>query len=618
MRVSDDFMQAVVNDETYKTRKVTDGEVCESLRAREVLELAARCAHTCGDPGIQFDTTINEWHTCPNSGRINASNPCSEYMHLDNSACNLASINLLKFLGHDGAFAVEDFLHVVDVLITAQDILIDNSRYPTSKIEKCARDYRQVGLGYANLGALLMSLGLPYDSPEGRQWASAVSALMTGQAYLTSAQLAMSLEPFRGHKRNRVPMLKVVDKHILALEERELSAVPAHLLDLAKQVWTEAIAKGAKSGFRNSQVSVIAPTGTIAFMMDCDTTGIEPDLALVKYKKLAGGGMLKIVNGSVPRGLKTLGYSHDEIERICAYIDQHDNIEGAPHLKQEHLAVFDCAFKPRGGQRSIHYSGHLNMMAAVQPFVSGAISKTVNIPNETAAEEIFNIYVQAWRQGLKAVALYRDGSKRTQPLTTSERTQDKSQFLPKRRRLPDERQAVTHKFSVSGLEGYLTVGLYEDGTPGEIFLLVAKEGSTLSGIMDAFATAVSIALQHGVPLATLVRKFTYMRFEPSGFTTNKEIPLAQSIVDYVFRWLAVRFLSAAERIELGVRVAADQNSNGNSELEYAPQQLDLSGLAATFLNQADAPPCIRCGSSLMVRQAGCYYCLNCGSQGGCG
>ena len=625
IRASDEFMEAAVNNSAFPTRRVTDGSVCEELRARDVLKLVSECAHICGDPGIQFDTTINEWHTCPHAGRINASNPCSEYMHLDNSACNLASINLLEFLQPDGEFALDKFLHVVDLLICAQDMLIDSSRYPSKAIERCARDFRQIGLGFANLGAMLMCLGHPYDSDAGRQWAAALTSVMTAQAYRTSARLAKARGAFRGFRADRQAMLKVIRKHKKAAEQQDFSALPESLATRARALWAEAESAGEEAGYRNSQTTVIAPTGTISFMMDCDTTGIEPDLALIKYKKLAGGGTLKIINRSVPRALKSLGYDPDLTAKILEHIEKQDTIEGCSHLKPEHLAVFDCAFRPSNGIRSIHYTGHLKMMGAVQPFISGAISKTVNLPQDTTPEEIMEVYVEAWRMGLKSVALYRDGSKRTQPLNSGNKTEKGKALSPVRRRLPDDRQAFTHKFSISGLEGYLTVGLYEDGKPGEIFLVVAKEGSTLSGLMDAFATSISIALQHGVPLATLIKKFTYMRFEPSGFTTNKAIPMAQSIVDYVFRWLALKFLSADERLALGIAVKAVE---GEKEIPSPAQSAanpavpvhtsTLGASALSFRAQEDAPPCIHCGASLMVRQAGCYYCLNCGSQGGCG
>lgn len=623
VRVTDEFMQAVIGDKEVWTKAVKDGTPIEALRARDVLRAIAQGTHLCGDPGMQFDTVINRYHTCPNSGRINASNPCSEYMHVDNSACNLASINLLKFLGDDGTFDIEGYLHTVDLMITAQDIVIDRAGYPTPKIEKNAKEFRQLGLGYANLGAFLMCQGLAYDSDEGREWASVLTSLMTGQSYRTSTVLAETIAPFAQYRKNKKPMISVMELHRDALSQVERHAVPKGLYDAARAIWDETCERGARVGYRNSQTTVIAPTGTIAFMMDCDTTGIEPDLALVKYKKLSDGGMLKIVNQSVGRGLQKLGYVEGDIQKIVAFIDEHDTIEGCSQLRVEHLPIFDCAFKPAQGTRSIGYLGHLKMMAAVQPFISGAISKTVNVPREVSVDEIFEIYIMAWQLGLKAVALYRDGSKRTQPLST-EGNKELWSAKPFRRRLPDERAALTHKFSVGGLEGYLTVGLYPDGQPGEIFIVVAKEGSTLSGIMDAFATSVSIALQYGVPLRALVKKFCYMRFEPSGFTMNSDIPIAQSIVDYVFRWLALKFLGEKELAELGLKVIAPDKSMGDKIPEQLPliENGDANGhhdSANGFVRfLEDAPPCTSCGSSMMVRQAGCYRCLNCGSQGGCG
>ncbi|RMD84076.1 MAG: vitamin B12-dependent ribonucleotide reductase, partial [Candidatus Dadabacteria bacterium] len=665
--VTDEFMQAVVNKGTYFTRYVQTGEPCEELDASEILRMISEGTYICGDPGLQFDTTINNWHTCPNSGRINSSNPCSEYMHLDNSACNLASINLLKYLDESGQFDVEGFRHTVDVLIRAQDMLVDNSSYPFEKIGETARAFRQLGLGYANLGALLMSLGLPYDSDDGRKWAASITALMTGQAYLTSAELAERIGPFAGYKVNAEPMLRVISMHREKALELKPNGAPEYLVEAAQNVWDLALEKGRKFGYRNSQATVLAPTGTISFMMDCDTTGIEPDISLIKYKQLSDGGLIKIVNRSVERALRNLGYSEGEISSILEWIDEHDTIEGAPALKEEHLPIFDCALKPAGGKRSIHYMGHLKMMAAAQPFISGAISKTVNLPQDITVEEIFDTYVKAWEMGLKAVALYRDGSKRTQPLSagssvSSGKGKGDVATVPARRRLPDERRSITHKMNVGGLEGYLTVGLYDDGKPGEIFLVVAKEGSTLSGIMDAFATAVSIALQYGVPLSALVKKFSHMRFEPSGFTQNPQIPMAKSIIDYVFRWLGAKFLTPEECKELGlIKPVTDKAAEeSKSNLEENPQKepgesLKVSGNAtsggtsasngtnhvngaanggasgdanfiqdpkslimSTFQNSLDAPPCTNCGSSMMVRQAGCYVCLNCGAQGGCG
>lgn len=629
VRVEDDFMQAADNDRTYNTFKVSNGEPCEKLNAKEVLKLIAKGTHLCGDPGMQFHSTINDWHTCPNSGPIRASNPCSEYMHVDNSACNLSSINLLRFLKEDGSFDSAAFEHTVKIMMIAQDILIDRSSYPTKKIETNARSFRQLGLGYANLGALLMNLGLPYDSDEGRSLAAAITALMTGQAYLTSSELAEIKGAFGAYKKNSEPMLKVLEKHRHALQDIPPNELVEDILADAYAVWESALENGREFGFRNAQATVLAPTGTISFMMDCDTTGIEPDIALVKYKKLVGGGMLKIVNQSVSSALNKLGYSEKEVSEITDYISENDCIEGAPKLKAEHLPVFDCAFKAAKGKRVISPDGHLKMMAAVQPFISGAISKTVNLPENTSIEEIADIYMRAWKMKLKAVALYRDGSKRTQPLTTTlngkQKVKDSTQ--PARRRLSDERSAITHKFQVGGLEGYLTVGLFEDGRPGEIFLVVAKEGSTLSGVMDAFATSISIALQYGVPLNALVRKFSYLRFDPSGFTGNKSIPMATSLIDYIFRWLGHKFLTPSEIMELGLSPLRNGSvqSPKPAVVEIEPIDGGTSGGyhagkegAALFQNSEDAPPCTTCGSSLMVRQAGCYVCLNCGAQGGCG
>jgi len=622
VRLSDAFMEAVLTDDTYSTIEVGSGKPCEELKARDVLFKISEATHLCGDPGVQFDDEINEWHTCPNSGRINSSNPCSEYMHLDNSACNLASLNLLKFFDKEGNFLFKEFRHAVALLITSQDILIDRSSYPTEAIGECARKFRQLGLGYTNLGAALMQLGVGYDSDEGRRWAATMSALLTGEAYRASAELAAVKGAFEGFAENRDAMLKVIEKHRSAADHLQSGVVPRELVEAAKQSWKQALELGSRYGYRNSQTTVLAPTGTISFMMDCDTTGIEPDLALVKYKKLSGGGMMKLVNGTVAKALLNLDYTQSEVEKIVQYIDQHDTIEGAPELKDEHLSIFDCALKPANGVRSISWEGHLKMMGAVQPFISGAISKTVNLPKETTVAEIFDTYVTAWRMGLKAVALYRDGSKRTQPLSQGKEKEKNSVAKPIRRRLPEERNAFTHKFSVAGLEGYLTVGMYEDGMPGEIFLVVAKEGSTLSGMTDAFATSVSIALQYGVPLKVLIRKFAHVRFEPAGFTPNPDVPMAKSIIDYVFRWLALKFLKPEELEELGLSAKSKESSE---ELQALSTSTNPNGhhpvkkeSELLFQNMEDAPPCTNCGSSLMVRQAGCYVCLNCGSQGGCG
>lgn len=624
VRVTDEFMEAAIARKTFKTKNVATKEISEEIDAFELLQELSKATYECGDPGIQFDTTINEWNTCAKSGRINASNPCSEFMSIDNSACNLSSINLLKFLSEDGSFDLKGYKHVVDIMIRAQDILINNSSYPVEAIGNNAKKFRQLGLGYANLGALLMTLGLPYDSDAGREWAAALTAVMTGQAYLTSALLAERLGEFSTWNENKNVMLKIIERHFEAAKNIPSGRVPSEILATARAVWKEALEKGKCSGFRNSQVTVLAPTGTISFMMDCDTTGIEPDLALIKYKRLSDGGMLTVVNQSVQQALKSLSYSEEAISKIIEHIDSHGTIEGALDLKSDHLDVFDCALTPNGGSRCIHYSGHLKMMGAVQPFLSGAISKTVNLPNNTTLDEITDIYIQAWRMGLKSVALYRDGSKRTQPLTTKESSntfeKEQSVIYAKRRALPSERMSITHRFMVAGLKGYLTVGLYENGEPGEIFLVVAKEGSTLSGVMDAFATAVSLSLQHGVPLITLIKKFTHMRFEPAGFTDNKKIPMAKSIIDYIFRWLGQKFLSLDDQIQLGLVHLSESNSteisfdlNGNN----LSQVKELKSLSAYFTFD-DSPPCTNCGSSFMVRQGSCYVCLNCGAQGGCG
>ena len=635
VRASDEFMQAVVNDGKWQTRFVRSGEVDAEYRARDLMRMIAEAAHACGDPGMQFDTTINLWHTCPASGRINASNPCSEYMHLDNSACNLASLNLLRFLDDRGEFDVKAFRNAVDVMITAQDIVIDNSSYPTDEITKNAKAFRELGLGYANLGALLMALGMPYDSEQGRDYAAAITALMTGEAYLQSARVAAQMSPFEGYAANREPMLKVIERHRSYAYKLEPAHVPLELLRASREAWDDALKAGQQSGYRNSQATVIAPTGTIAFMMDCDTTGIEPDIALVKYKKLVGGGMLKIVNQTVARALKRIGYDSKEIQEIIEYLDEHDTIEGAPHLAQAHLAVFDCAFKPRAGSRTIHYNGHLKMMGAVQPFISGAISKTINMPADATVDEVAEAYLTAWKLGLKAVAIYRDGSKRTQPLNTGKTEKSapsaleaaravvpSGEFRPPRRKLADERKSITHKFDIAGHEGYITVGKYEDGSPGEIFVSMSKQGSTISGLMDSFATAISYALQYGVPLQFLVDKFAHMRFEPSGFTKNPQIPYAKSIVDYLFRWLASKFLDEEAKREVGVQMETERGEKRADApaLSFAPvptlSEGKDSGMRQTFINQADAPPCPDCGS-IMVRTGSCYKCMNCGTTSGC-
>ncbi len=571
VRVTDEFMRAVLDDGLWQTHAVTTGEVMDTYRARDLMRLIAEGTWVCGDPGMQFDTTVNEWHTSPNTSRINASNPCSEYMFLDDSACNLASLNLMTFVREDGEFDVDAFRAACRTLITAQEILVDNSSYPTKAIEKNSHAFRPLGLGYANLGALLMSRGLPYDSDGGRDYAGAITAVMTGEAYAQSARVARDQGgPFTGYEINREPFLRVMRKHREAIKDINVKNVPADLYDAAKQAWDDAVELGEDFGYRNAQATVLAPTGTIGFMMDCDTTGVEPDIALVKYKKLVGGGMMKIVNQTVPMALSKLGYTASQIDDIVKYIDEQETIEGAPHLMERDLPVFDCAFKASKGDRSIHYMGHIKMMGATQPFISGAISKTVNVPKDASVEDIEQAYLESWRLGAKAISIYRDGSKRTQPLNTSkDSTQDGKDVstkdavaaavasalanrAPVRRKLPDERQAITHKFDISGHEGYVTVGLFEDGQPGEIFLVMAKEGSTISGFADAFAQAISYALQYGVPLQALVDKFSHVRFEPSGMTRNPDVRFAKSIVDYIFRWMASKFLSPEAQFRAGV------------------------------------------------------------------
>jgi ribonucleoside-diphosphate reductase alpha chain len=645
VRVTDDFMRAVLDDGAWQTRAVTTGEVMDRYAARELMEGIAEGTWICGDPGMQFDTTINDWHTCPNTARINASNPCSEYMFLDDSACNLASINLMKFVREDGELDVSAFKAACRTMITAQEIIVPNSSYPTRAIEKNSHDYRPLGLGYANLGALLMSRGLPYDSDEGRAYAAAITAVMTGEAYAQSARIARDHGgPFAGFEKNREPMLRVMRKHRDAVAEINGRHVPADLYASAKQAWDEAVELGEDFGYRNAQATVLAPTGTIGFMMDCDTTGVEPDIALVKYKKLVGGGLMKIVNGTVPMALEKLGYTKPEIEAIVHYIDEHEMIEGAPFLKEEHLPVFDCAFKPADGERSIHYMGHIKMMGATQPFISGAISKTVNVPREATIEEIEKAYIESWRLGAKAISIYRDGSKRTQPLNTSKAGVADTRNVggaatevrevvkevvkvverPQRRKLPDERHSITHKFDVAGHEGYITVGLFEDGTPGEIFLVMAKEGSTISGFADAFAQAISYALQYGVPLQTLVDKFSHSRFEPSGMTKNPEVRFAKSIVDYIFRWMATKFLSPEAQFRVGVNLREETEPRAAEPPKTtvaAPESKSAAGKPkasefAAMRNQEDAPPCSTCGS-IMIRSGSCYKCANCGTTSGC-
>jgi ribonucleoside-diphosphate reductase alpha chain len=667
VRVTDDFMRAVIEDKDWVTHRITTGEPAKSYRARDLMQKIAGAAWQCGDPGMQFHTTVNKWHTSKATAPINASNPCSEYMFLDDSACNLASLNLMKFLSPDGKFDVEAFRHAVDVMITAQEILVDNASYPTAKIARNSHDFRPLGLGYANLGAVLMASGLLYDSDAGRDVAAAITAVMHGEAYLQSSRIAEEISPFAGYAVNRDPFLGVISLHRQSLQNINPRNVPPNLWDAAKKTWDDCLASGMKHGYRNAQVTVLAPTGTIGFMMDCDTTGIEPDLALVKYKKLVGGGLIKIVNSVVPTALLKLGYREEQAAEIVNYIDQHGTIEGAPGLKPEHLPVFDCSLKPANGKRSIHYMGHVRMMAAVQPFLSGAISKTVNMPEEATVDEIANVYTEGWRLGLKAIAIYRDGSKRVQPLNTSKKEPEVSKRQagaeppatppaekkhaskakvpapvtekssepdtaskstagtpkPYRRKLPDERNANTHKFSVGAHEGYLTVGLYDEGQPGEIFITMAKEGSTVSGLMDSFATAVSLALQYGVPLRVLCDKFSHMRFEPSGWTNNPKIHFAKSIMDYIFRWLAYKFLPKDAQPQEDASVA----SLNGTEIEKAaglanqfthaaagPSAAVLPGLAGA-VHSEDAPSCSDCGA-IMVRNGAWYRCANCGSTTG--
>jgi ribonucleoside-diphosphate reductase alpha chain len=669
VRVTDEFMKAVVSDGDWSTSMITTGLPGKAYRARDLMRRIAESAWQCGDPGMQFHDTINKWHPCKNTAPINASNPCSEYMFLDDTACNLASLNLLKFLTPDGKFDAEAFRQAVEIIITAQEILVDNASYPTEKIARNSHDFRPLGLGYANLGALLMASGLPYDSDAGRDFAAAITALMHGQAYLSSSRIATELGAFAGYDTNRKVFLDVISMHRNALQNINPHHVPEPLWHLTRKTWDECLANGMKSGYRNAQVTVLAPTGTIGFMMDCDTTGIEPDLALVKYKKLVGGGLIKIVNNVVPMALLRLGYTEQQASEIVSYIDEHGTMERAPHLKPEHLPVFDCSLKPANGKRSIHYMGHVRMMSAVQPFLSGAISKTVNLPEEATSEDIANACIEAWRMGIKAIAIYRDGSKRTQPLNTTKpkahsealqpgapstaaaeeprlrtpdsavRTADsglatsdlKNVSKPFRRKLADERRAITHKFSVGGHEGYLTVGLYEDGLPGEIFITMAKEGSTVSGLMDSFATAVSLALQYGVPLKVLCDKFSHTRFEPSGWSSNRDIGYAKSLMDYIFRWLGLKFLprDAQPREEASVEPATQSEAAEAAKLaskftQVSPSERSAAGGVEARPAQAqlagvindDAPSCSDCGA-IMVRNGSCYRCMNCGSTSGC-
>lgn len=676
VRVTDDFMRAVENDDEWELKAVTTGEVVRTMPARDLWQQISQAAWECADPGLQFDTTINSWHTASNTDRINASNPCSEYMHLDNSACNLASINLMKFLRDDDTLDLAGYQQAVEIMITAQEILVGYSSYPTERIDRNARDFRQLGLGYSNLGALLMALGLPYDSDEGRAWAGALTAIMTGQAYTSSSKIARRMGPFAGFEVNREPMLGVLERHRNEVATINPTLVPEDVLNTAQQVWDQAVEGGRQHGVRNSQATVLAPTGTISFMMDCDTTGIEPDLGLVKMKKLVGGGTMNIVNHTVPRALKNLGYSQDEIQVIVDYIDENKTIIGAPKLKTDHLPVFSCAM----GDNAIHYKGHIRMMGAAQPFISGAISKTVNMPQEASVEDVADLYYESWKLGLKAVAIYRDNCKVGQPLsmakkeesqteesaedsveeTTSMQNAESSQHstekaksansddggfvvkAPMRRELPKQRNAKTFEFSVGGSHGFLTVGEYEDGKPAELFINMAKQGSTLGGLMDAFAISISNGLQYGVPLKFYVRKYRSMSFAPSGITDDGEIPMASSVVDYIFRRLALEYLPHEDLLELGLATEEDSAAQQVSlEVDRQPKQPEVSTPETSeskvdaeegrqeavtqdtpkkqsFAKEVvqDAPLCHNCGNAT-VRSGSCHVCMACGTTTGC-
>ncbi len=639
VRVNDEFMRAVEGDGYWDLKAVTTGETIETVKARELLSWMSETAWHSADPGIQYDTTINEWHTCPNSGRINASNPCSEYMHIDNSACNLASLNLMKFLKEGGKFDVDSFRRAVNTVILAQEILVSNSSYPTPKITENAINFRQLGLGYANLGSLLMVLGSPYDSEKGRAIAGNITSVMCGEAYRMSALISQITGPFNAYEINREPMLAVIKKHLESANElyeksQKIGISDNYLEITSRLVWHEALELGRKYGYRNAQATVLAPTGTISFLMDCDTTGIEPELALIKYKKLVGGGVLRLVNNQVPLSLRRLGYSNEQIEDISAYMLEKETIEGAPHLKLEDVSVFDCSFKATNGERSVNWLGHVKMMAAAQPFISGAISKTVNLPSNATIDDVKNVFIEGWRLGLKAIAVYRDGSKSIQPLTT-DKEKEKNKLVEKingytRVKLPDERPSITHKFSVGGYESYLTVGLYPDtGKPGETFLIAAKEGSTVSGLLNTIATLISMCLQSGMPLKSLVKKFKDMRFDPSGFTNNPDIPVAKSITDYVFRYIGLKFLSKEEKEEIfgpnqnqGPELTPGDKSQTDDLLTQLisstakqdnPESKVITNadyMVGVTVHNADAPPCGNCGT-LMVRAGSCYSCPNC-------
>ncbi|MEY2473329.1 MAG: ribonucleoside-diphosphate reductase alpha chain [Actinomycetota bacterium] len=669
VRVTDEFMQAVIDDADWNLTAVTTGEVVETIKARDLWKQIAQSAWECADPGLQFDTTINKWHTAHATGRINGSNPCSEYMHLDNSACNLASMNLLTFLDDEDVFDVAGFQSAVTTVFTAQEILVGNADYPTARIAKTSRRFRQLGIGYANLGALLMAQGLAYDSDGGRAWAGALTALLTGQSYATSARTASRMGPFAGYQENRQHMLNVLSMHRDAVNAIDEELVPVALLDAARQSWDEANSLGEQHGVRNSQASVLAPTGTIGLLMDCDTTGIEPDLGLVKMKKLVGGGTMSIVNQTVPRALRKLGYTDSQIDDVLAHIDSEKSILGAPHVSPSHYDVFACSM----GDNTIHYMGHIKMMAAAQPFLSGAISKTCNVPEEVTVEDIADLHMEAWKLGLKAVAIYRDNCKVAQPLATAKKDSAESSSTasidghptdsvlaakiaeleqeierhtvfvkqPVRERMPNKRRSMTNKFRVADLEGYFTVGEYDDGRPGELFISVSKQGSTLAGIMDAFAVSISLGLQHGVPLSTYVKKYTNYRFEPSGMTDDPELRIATSLMDYIFRRIAVDYMPFEERAEIGIltqqeriqptlpgieeAVTIDHSSQdaGQGTLDLvapaAPTPVEapkVPKMEAPKRNEVIAPMCFTCGNE-MQRAGACYVCSSCGSTSGC-
>ncbi len=662
VRVSDDFMHAVLADGEWELMSRDSQTVVSTVKARDIWRQIARAAWECADPGLQFDTTINAWHTSPNTDRINGSNPCSEYMHIDNSACNLASLNLMKFLQDDGRFDIDAFKAAIEVLFTAQEIIVGAADYPTQKIGENSRKFRQLGLGYANLGALLMASGLAYDSDAGRAWAASITALMTGHAYATSARTAGRMGPHEGYAENAAPMLKVLAKHRDASYQIDASLAPADILQAAQHAWEEAVDLGARHGVRNAQASVLAPTGTIGLLMDCDTTGVEPDLGLVKFKKLVGGGNMSIVNQTVPRALARLGYSPAQVEAIVAYIDVNKSIVGAPDLKPEHLDVFACSM----GDNTIHYLGHVKMMGAIQPFISGAISKTVNMPEDATIEDVENLHLDAWRLGVKAVAIYRDNCKVGQPLSTAKKDGESASSVVAtdsvaaelyakihkletalelaktegshvvvgavRERLPRRRVSTTFAFRVADCEGYATVGEYEDGRPGEVFLKVSKQGSTLAGIMDAFSISISLGLQHGVPLATYVRKYVNMKFEPLGMTDDADLRIATSLVDYIFRRLALDYLDPSERAELGVLSTSEriqptlpevaEQATPTVGVNVQPTLVEVSEAPASATGpvgrapQMDAPMCFQCGNA-MQRAGSCYVCSSCGATSGC-